>query len=453
MKALTEGDWEKAVVGGCMAQPRRIPDVVGLIRVADFTVPQCGLIFDALVAMDGEGRPIDSLTLAGELRRRGVLEKVGMAFLAELDTAAPMASNVVEYAKAVADLALRRQLLRVFQDAAAKALAGVGTTEELVAGTETQMLALLGGERATPRLRKFDAIIEASIEVVDLNQNTLGGVTGLPTGLVDLDRQLTGLHGGELIIVAARPGGGKSVFGLQAAAHAALNEKAGVLIFSIEMPGDQLGLRSLASEGLVSLSRLRGAAPLTDADLTRFNEAAAKLHQAPIWVDDSPTLNLARLRSTARRLRLTTHLGLIVIDYLQLMEGAKGDGREQEVANITRGLKALAKELGVPVVALAQLNRKVDDGSGPPKLSHLRESGAIEQDADVVIFIHAEASEEDGPVGLDVLTDLVVAKQRNGPTGPVPVVFRKEYLRLVDRARGETPSPPRREFTQAPEAD
>ena len=465
--ALSEALFERATVGGCMADPRRIAEVATIVKQPDFTSADCGWVFEALVQLDGAAVMVDTLTVASQLQQMGVLSKIGgkgggLAFLAELDTAAPTAANVMEYARRVADLSLRRKAVRVLQDAAAAGLAGVGTTEELIAGTEAKLLELFGAGGNFRRERKFDVIIDDSIDLFDANRRSIGGVTGLRTGLVDLDRMLTGLHPGELIIVAARPGGGKSVFGLQAAVHAALHEQQAVLVFSVEMPGEQLGLRSLASEGLLPLSRLRGSGALSDNELARFNETSARLRPLPIWVDDSPTLNLVRLRAVARRLRLQAKLGLIVIDYLQLMDGPKGDGREQEVAANTRGLKALAKELGVPIVALAQLNRKAEDNAGPPKLSHLRESGAIEQDADVIIFLHAEPSEDDTSprAGLEVPTDLHVAKQRNGATGPVPVIFHKEYLRLVNRAVAEPqpelplPAKPRPvDFTQPPEAD
>jgi replicative DNA helicase len=288
-------------------------------------------------------------------------------------------------------------------------------------------------------------LMERTLELLDKMKMSSSGVTGISTGFVDLDQQLTGLHPGELLILAARPGIGKTSFAMNIASHIALKEERAVGIFSLEMPADQLLMRLLASSARVDMKKLRGGR-LTQNDEEKFQEMAGALYNAPIYIDDSGGLSPFDLRAKARRLKQRDpRLSLIVIDYLQLMhQKGKVESRQLEISEISRSLKQLAKELEVPIIALSQLSRKVEERKGgKPMLSDLRESGAIEQDADVVMFIHREDQGEAGEGGevqrtsSAIPVQLVIAKQRNGPIGDIDLVFLAEYTRFESRARVE----------------
>jgi replicative DNA helicase len=433
---------ERAVLGGILADKRKIADVATLVRRDDFFYPPHGEIFDACVALDLNNKPVDSLTLAEELKVRGTLQQVGgLAYLVELDTAAPTAANATEYARIVADKALRRRLLDASRSLVDLSSKEEGTVEELLDEAQKRIFAI-GEERVVGEPKRINEVMEKTLDLLDKLRTTQGGITGLATGFIDLDKQLTGLHEGELIILAARPGVGKTSLALNMGVHAALKEKRAVAVFSLEMPSDQLALRLLSSEAKVSLKKLREGG-LTDHDMSKINTAAADLYGAPIYIDDSGALTSFDLRAKARRLKQKDKsLSLIIIDYLQLMTaGGRTDSREQEVAQISRSLKQLAKELTLPIIALSQLNRKVEERKdGRPMLSDLRESGSIEQDADVVMFIHPEQDEGgDGGGGLPgtLPIELIVAKQRNGPTGEIPLILLQEFTKFENRARGE----------------
>ena len=282
----------------------------------------------------------------------------------------------------------------------------------------------------------------AALELLDKMKQSSSAVTGVPTGFVDLDHQLTGLHGGELIILAARPGIGKTSLAMNIAMHVATKEEKAVAIFSLEMPAVQLVTRLLASQARVDVRKLRGGR-LTPHDEEKIQETAQPLFNTRLYIDDSGALSAFDLRAKARRLKLQDDsLSLIVIDYLQLMhQKGRVESRQLEIAEISRQLKQLAKELDVPIIALSQLNRKVEERKGgKPMLSDLRESGAIEQDADVVLFIHREDDGEEGAAQdtrASMPVELIVAKQRNGPTGSIDLIFLSEFTRFESRARGE----------------
>lgn len=428
---------ERAVLGGILADKRKIADVATIVRRDDFFYEPHAEIFEACLQLESELRPVDTLTLAEQLKIRGTLGQVGgLAYLAELDTAAPTAANAVEYARIVADKALRRRLLDAARAVVDLASKEEGATEELIDESQKKIFAV-GEERVSGEPKRINDVMEKTLDLLDRLRQTRGGITGLPTGFYDLDRQLTGLHEGELLVVAARPGVGKTSFALNICAHVGVKEKKGVAIFSLEMPNDQLALRLLSSEARVSLKRLREGG-LSDHDMSKINAMAAELYNAPIYIDDSGSLTAFDLRAKARRLKQKDKsLSLIVIDYLQLMTGrSSAENRQVEVSELSRGLKILARELETPVVALSQLSRGLEMRSDKrPMLADLRESGSIEQDSDVVMFIFREEIYDPKPENAGQ-AEIIVAKHRSGPTGIVQLAFLPQYTRFANMARG-----------------
>jgi replicative DNA helicase len=437
---------ERAVLGAVLADNTLLANVAEVVHSDDFSSPQHGAIFSAMLKLDSTQRQVDHLTLSEELKVMGQLAAVGgPAYLMALDQGVPLTHNAVQYATIVRDQALRRRLASVGREILEMASQETGDVEVILDESERKLFNL-AEKRREGDLRAVSELMEQTLDLLDKMKASSSGVTGLSTGYVDLDMQLTGLHPGELIILAARPGIGKTSLAMNIAMHAALKEDKAVAIFSLEMPADQLLMRLLASSARVDMKKLRGGR-LTQNDEEKFQEMAGALYNAPIYIDDSGGLSPFDLRAKARRLKQKDpRLSLIVIDYLQLMhQKGKVESRQLEVSEISRALKQLAKELEVPVIALSQLNRKVEERKGgKPMLSDLRESGSIEQDADVVMFIHREDQDEGGADGEEaaksrtvIPVELIVAKQRNGPVGSIDLVFLSEFTRFESRARGE----------------
>jgi replicative DNA helicase len=435
---------ERAVLGAVLADNTVITNVAEVVHPDDFSNPAHAQIFAAVLGLDGSSRKVDHLTLSEELKIRGQLALVGgPAYLMGLDQVVPIAQNAVQYANIVKDQAIRRRLAGVGREIQELASQDSGDLETLLDEAERKVF-LLAEKKREGDLLPVSQLMEATLDLIDKMRSSTSGVTGLSTGYVDLDLQLTGLHGGELLVLAARPGIGKTSLAMNIAVHAACKENKGAAIFSLEMPANQLLMRLLASAGRIDMSRLRSGR-LTDTDQERFTAIAGELYNAPIYIDDTGGLSPFDLRAKARRLKQKDdRLGLIVIDYLQLMhQKGKVESRQLEVAEISRSLKQLAKELNVPIIALSQLNRKVEERKGgKPMLSDLRESGAIEQDADVVMFIHREEEDSgDGapapPTKGAIPVELIVAKQRNGPVGSVDLVFLAEFTRFESRVKGD----------------
>jgi replicative DNA helicase len=445
-KVLEDLAAERAVLGAVLADNTLLANVAEVVHSDDFSSPQHGAIFSAMLKLDSTQRQVDHLTLAEELKVMGQLAAVGgPAYLMALDQGVPLTHNAVQYATIVRDQALRRRLASVGREILEMASQETGDVEVILDESERKLFNL-AEKRREGDLRAVSELMEQTLDLLDKMKASSSGVTGLSTGYVDLDMQLTGLHPGELIILAARPGIGKTSLAMNIAMHAALKEDKAVAIFSLEMPADQLLMRLLASSARVDMKKLRGGR-LTQHDEEKFQEMAGALYNAPIYIDDSGGLSPFDLRAKARRLKQKDpRLSLIVIDYLQLMhQKGKVESRQLEVSEISRALKQLAKELEVPVIALSQLNRKVEERKGgKPMLSDLRESGSIEQDADVVMFIHREDQDEGGADGEEaaksrtvIPVELIVAKQRNGPVGSIDLVFLSEFTRFESRARGE----------------
>jgi replicative DNA helicase len=432
---------ERAVLGGLLGDRKQMAAVAALCRADDFFEPAHQIVFGALLELEQSGQPFDPIIVAGHLNARGLLGQVGgVAYLAELDTAAPNAANAEAYARIVAELGTRRRLMDQAKIALERLARLDGALPEIASAlAEAAQDASAANQPGTGLQRAANAVI-AALDGIEASQK-VKGISGLTTGIDDLDRQLSGLHPGELLILAARPGVGKSTLALNMVAHVAVERKKPAAVFSLEMPADQLAQRLLASEAKVSLKKMREGG-LSEYEMSKINTAAANVHGAPIYIDESSALTVFDVRARVRALKQREpDLALVAIDYLQLMSGPGGkDSREQEVAQISRGLKQLAKELKLPILALSQLNRKVEDRKGGrPMLSDLRESGSIEQDADVVMFIHAEErDEEDQQNGIRPGCDpfeLIVAKQRSGPTGSIGLNLFAEYTRFEGRAR------------------
>ncbi|ATB41433.1 replicative DNA helicase [Cystobacter fuscus] len=436
---------ERAVLGAVLADNSIFASLAEVVSTDDFASPAHAQIFAAMIKLDGSSRQVDHLTLAEELKVLGQLAAVGgPAYLMSLDQVVPVPGNAIQYAQIVKDQAIRRRLAGVGREIQELASQETGELEVLLDEAERKVF-LLAEKKREGDLRPVSELMEHTLDLLDKMKTATTGITGLSTGYVDLDNQLTGLHPGELIILAARPGVGKTSFAMNIATHVALQEEArAAAIFSLEMPADQLLMRLLASCARVDMKKLRGGR-LTPHDEEKFQEMAGKLYNAPLYIDDSGGLSPFDLRAKARRLKQRDpRLSLIIIDYLQLMhQKGKVESRQLEISEISRSLKQLSKELEVPIIALSQLSRKVEERKGgKPMLSDLRESGAIEQDADVVMFIHREDQGE-GEGGGEVRTSsaipvqLVIAKQRNGPIGDIDLVFLAEYTRFESRARME----------------
>jgi len=436
---------ERAVLGALLADNALMNDVAEVVGPEDFASPAHEAIFEAMRALDLTSRRVDHLTLAEELKTRGQLASVGgPAYLMSLDQVVPLAQNARQYAELVKDKALRRRVVDAARAIIELASSEVGETDVLIDEAERRMF-LVAEKKRDGDLMPVRELMDRTLELLDKMRLSATGITGLSTGYIDLDNQLTGFHGGELLVLAARPGVGKTSLAMNMAVHCATKEKRPAAIFSLEMPSEQLLMRLLASTARVDMKKLRGGR-LSPNDEERLTEIAGSLFEAPLYIDDTGSLSPFDLRAKLRRLKQKTgDLGLVVIDYLQLMSmKGRTESRQLEVAEISRALKQLSKELDVPVLALSQLSRKVEERKGgKPMLSDLRESGAIEQDADVVMFIHRE-DEGDGDGeggggeqrGGAIPVELIVAKQRNGPIGSIDLVFIAEYTRFESRSRG-----------------
>ncbi len=424
---------EQAVLGGLMVDNEAWDRVVDSIRPEDFYRSDPRLLFNALGALAEGNQPMDVVTLSEALRSRGQLEDAGgMGYLGSLAAETPSAANITAYADIVRERSVLRQLIRVGTEVVGSAFRPEGRdSKELLEDAERQ---IFGIAETSGRFREgfkgVQELLPTVVERIDTLYHQEGSVTGLSTGFTDFDQMTSGLQEGDLVIVAARPSMGKTTFAMNLAEHASLKGGAPVAVFSMEMPGDALTMRMLSSLGRVELQRLR-TGRLDDDDWPRLTSTMSILNHAQLFIDDSPGLSPQEMRSRARRLKREQGLGLIVVDYLQLMQlPGFSENRTAEISQISRGLKAMAKELEVPVVALSQLNRSLEQRpSKRPVMSDLRESGAIEQDADVIVFIYRdEVYNEDSPDKGSA--EIIIGKQRNGPIGTCRLTFLGQYTRF-----------------------
>ena len=431
-------DAEQAVLGGLMLDANAFDRIADQLNDADFYRRDHQLIYRAIRELAEKNKPFDAVTLGEWFDSQGLGEQVaGGAYLVELASTTPSAANIKAYAEIVRDKAVLRQLIDVGTGIVNDGFQPEGRdSAELLAKAEQEVFAIAeagarGKQDCTP-VRK--ALIEA-FDVLQTRNANGGGITGLPTGYVEFDEMTAGLQPTDLIILAARPSMGKTTLAINMAEYAALKSKKAVAIFSMEMSASQLALRMISSVGRVNATRLRTGA-LEDEDWSRVSSAIQLMRDVKVFIDDTPALSPDVLRAKARRLKREHDLGLIVIDYLQLMAvPGNSENRATEISEISRGLKALAKELNVPVIALSQLNRSLETRTDKrPVMADLRESGAIEQDADVIMFIYRDEyyNKENSPD--KGLAEIIIGKQRNGPTGALKLKFFGEYTRFDNLA-------------------
>ncbi len=421
---------EQSILGGLMIDNNALDSIVDLIQPEDFYRRDHRHIYEHITAMIQKGRPADVLTVTESLRDAGLENEMGgFVYLNELVNNTPSAANIRRYAEIVHDKSVLRQLISAGDRMVTNALQPEGReTAQILDDAEREVLAI--NERNSRGKRGFQPmstlVREVSERIIDLYTNQRGSdVTGVPTGYPNLDRELAGLQRGDLIIVAGRPSMGKTSFAINIAENVGVKQELPVAVFSLEMGGDQLAQRLISSVADIDAQKLRKA-HLEDEEWNRFSKAVHRLEKKPVYIDDTPALMISELASRARRLtNQTGPLGLIVVDYIQLMTGRAGsDNRSTELSEISRGLKALAKELHCPVIVLSQLNRSLEQRADRrPIMSDLRESGAIEQDADVIMFIYRDVVyNKDTPD--KNLAEIIIAKQRNGPIGTLRMVFR-----------------------------
>jgi replicative DNA helicase len=394
-------------------------------------------IFRAMVLITERGGVVDPLTLSEELSRRGELEASGgKDYIGFLVDAVPTAANIEYHAQIVREKAILRRLIEVSTSIVAEAFEGRSTASQLLDEAESKIFAV-SQQQTKDGFTRIKELLWPTMERIEALQRGGKTITGVASGFGELDEMTSGFQPADLVIVAARPSMGKTAFTLNIAQHAAIEHNVGVAFFSLEMSKGSLVQRMITAEARIDAQRLRKGM-LRDDDFPRLARAAGILSSAPVWIDDTPGMTLLEMRSKARRLKADANIGMVVVDYLQLMQGpSNSESRQQEVSQISRGLKALAKELNVPVLALSQLSRAPEQRTGDnkrPQLSDLRESGAIEQDADLIMFLYRQEF-YDGPVdkdgnSLEGKAEVIVGKQRNGPTGIVNLFFQKQFTRF-----------------------
>ncbi len=425
-------DAEMSVIGAMLIEPDAVARAVEAITADDFYQENHRKVFEAMVNLFNQGKPVDVVMTGEELRAKNQLDVVGgLPYLMELASLVPTAAHVEYYAHQVKESSLLRKIISISTRLVSEAYQGESTPRDLLDKAQKDLFSLTqGGQRDFVRLHEVLLDTFNRLELLYANK---GKLVGLPTGFPDLDRLTAGLQNSDLIIIAARPSMGKTMLCLNLARYAAIHEQVPVAIFSLEMSREQLALRLLSAEAELSGQRLR-TGELDDDMWATLSIALGRLGEAPIFIDDTPGISALELRAKARQLKSQFDIGLVIVDYMQLMQGRRAENRQQEISDISRSLKALAREIDVPVVALSQLSRAVESRTDKrPMLSDLRESGAIEQDADIVAFLYREDYYQKDSENPDV-TELIVAKQRNGPTGTVHLLFKKEIGKFLSTA-------------------
>ena len=430
---------EQSVVGAMLMDRDAITTASEIISGNDFYQSAYGVIFDAMVELFNEGKPVDLITLQERLKEKDVpAEIASLEFVRDLVTAVPTSANVKYYAQIVADKSVMRKLIKLNEEIANICYAGKESLEEVLEKTEKSVFELLQ-KRNTSDFVPIKQVVLNALERIEKASKTKGTVTGIPTGFIDLDYKLSGLQPSDLILVAARPSMGKTAFVLNIAQYIAFKKDKSVAIFSLEMSKEQLVNRLFSLESQVDAQAIRSG-NMKDSDWEKLIEGAGIIGQSHLIIDDTPGISISELRSKCRKYKLEQGLDVVIIDYLQLMTGSVGkssESRQQEISEISRSLKGLARELNVPVIALSQLSRAVESRPDKrPMLSDLRESGAIEQDADVVMFIYRdEYYNKDSEFKKQA--EIIIAKQRNGPIGTVNLAWLGEYTKFANLSRKE----------------
>lgn len=425
---------EQSVLGAVFIAPDTIISLADELVPDDFYKPANKIVFKTILSLLEKGEPIDATTMVSALTNQGDISKIGgMNYVVELVNSTPTSKNVEHYAKLVKEKATLRKVISGLSESLSSAYQGDVSISDIIAKTEKSMLDI-SNQNAGTGFRNVADILDTHMQIVETRSQTDGFVTGMSTGFVGLDKITTGLHEGNLIILAARPAMGKTALALNVAKYVATIERKPAVIFSLEMGAEELIERMLASEGMVPAYHLKTGNLSTD-EWKRLVQAQNNLYDAPIFVDDTAGIRISEIRSNARKLdQEMGGLGVIIIDYLQLITGAKGENRQQIVSEISRELKILAKDLKVPVIALSQLSRAVEHRQDKrPMLADLRESGSIEQDADIVAFLYRDAyyqKEQADSQEANNVTELILEKNRHGSLGTVKLYFHKEYTKF-----------------------
>lgn len=427
---------EQAVIGSMLTDQDAVIAAIEVLRKEDFYREDNKLIFEAITNVYNRAEPIDIITLKSELSSMGKLESVGgLDYLAALPDKVPTTSNAPKYVKIVEEKSMLRNLIKTADEIKSMGYDETENVEDIMDNAEKEIFNVMQRKNQKGYTSIKDILVDSFTKLEEL-YNRKEYITGVPTGFTDLDGKMAGLHGSELILVAARPGMGKTAFALNIATNAAVRANIPVAVFSLEMSKEQLGNRILCSEALVDSNKVR-TGKLEDEEWAKLAETSGVLSQAPIFVDDTPGITVMEIRAKARKLKLEKNIGLVVIDYLQLISGSgkKGSNREQEIAETSRSLKILAKELNIPVIALSQLSRAVEARPDHrPMLSDLRESGSIEQDADVVMFIYRDDYYNDDSEKKNI-AEIIISKQRSGSTGTTELAWLPSYTKFANLER------------------
>ncbi len=423
---------EQSTIGSMLIDRDAVLIASELLKGEDFYSKQYGIVFDAMVELHTEGKPIDLVVLQAKLREKDVPAEISsLEFMKDLLTVVPTSANIRQYAAIVAEKSTLRKMIRLNEEIANNCYVGKENLEYILDDTEKRIFEICQ-QRNTTDFTPIREVVANAMHKIELASKSGGSVTGVPTGFIDLDYKTAGMQPSDLVLIAARPSMGKTAFALNIAQHVAFKQHKAVAIFSLEMSKEQLVNRLFSLESKVSGQNIR-TGQLTDNEWEKLAETAGIIGQSKMYIDDTPGITIGELRSKCRKYKLEKGLDMIIIDYLQLMSGSgKSESRQQEISEISRGLKAVARELNVPVLALSQLSRAVEQRPDKrPMLSDLRESGAIEQDADVVMFIYRDDyyNKETEKPGV---SEIIIAKQRNGPIGTTELAWLAEYTKFAN---------------------